>query len=44
MRLWDNPFTERQLALLTERLNVFKDAIAGNYRSIFDQIELQINH
>jgi acyl carrier protein phosphodiesterase len=44
MRLWDNPFTDLQLALLTDGLNVFKDTIAGNYRSIFDEIELQINH
>jgi acyl carrier protein phosphodiesterase len=43
MRLWENPFTERQLVLLTEALNVFKETIEGNYHSIFDEIELQLN-
>ncbi|WP_285054835.1 ACP phosphodiesterase [Pedobacter ginsengisoli] len=43
MRLWDNPFTNRQLVLLTDGLNVFKDSIAGSYPTIFDEIELQIN-
>jgi acyl carrier protein phosphodiesterase len=43
MRLWDNPFTDRQVALLTDGLTVFKDTIAGSYHSIFDEIELQIN-
>jgi acyl carrier protein phosphodiesterase len=43
MRLWDNPFTDRQLVLLTDGLNVFKSSIAGSYHSIFDEIELQIN-
>lgn len=43
MRLWDNPFTERQVILLTDGLNTFKQTIGGNYHSIFDEIELQIN-
>lgn len=40
MRLWDNPFTDQQLSLLTDQLNIFKESIAGNYDSIFDEIEL----
>lgn len=39
MRLWDNPFTEVQLSLLTEQLTIFRDSISNNYLSIFRDIE-----
>jgi acyl carrier protein phosphodiesterase len=39
MRLWDNPFSELQMELLTGKLIIFKDTIAGNYMTIFDDIE-----
>jgi len=40
MRLWDNPFSDQQLLQLTDQLNIFKESLAGNYTSIFDEIEL----
>lgn len=43
MRLWDNPFTDTQVALLTEKLILFKDSLAQNYLSIFEDIELSLN-
>ncbi len=43
MRLWDSPFTEPQLALLTEKLSIFKTNLEENYMSIFDNIELHLN-
>lgn len=42
MRLWENPFTEPQLALLTEKLSLFKDSIAADYKVIFNEIEGQL--
>ena len=39
MRLWNNPFTEMQLAALTLQLEVFKKDIKNNYLSVFDDIE-----
>lgn len=43
MRLWDSPFTELQLALLTEKLSIFKTTLEENYMSIFNDIELHLN-
>ncbi|WP_449438899.1 ACP phosphodiesterase [Pedobacter steynii] len=43
MRLWDGPFTEPQLALLTEKLSIFKTNLEENYMSIFNNIELHLN-
>jgi len=43
MRLWDSPFTELQLALLTEKLSIFKINLEENYMSIFNDIELHLN-
>lgn len=43
MRLWDNPFTEHQLILLTGKLDSFKETLKDNYLSIFDEIEQQLN-
>ncbi|MGY4385407.1 acyl carrier protein phosphodiesterase [Pedobacter sp. UYP24] len=42
MRIWDNPFTETQLALLTAQLMVFAKNISSDYLSIFDEIEHQL--
>jgi len=39
MRLWDSPFTEPQLALLTDKLSVFKTSIEDDYMSIFSDVE-----
>ncbi|NRF41067.1 hypothetical protein [Pedobacter foliorum] len=43
MRLWDSPFTEPQLALLTDKLIIFKSGIEDNYMSIFRDIELHLS-
>jgi acyl carrier protein phosphodiesterase len=43
MRLWDSPFTEPQLALLTEKLSVFKTNIEDDYMSIFSEVEQHLN-
>ncbi|ATP57325.1 hypothetical protein CPT03_12995 [Pedobacter ginsengisoli] len=43
MRLWDSPFTEPQLVLLTEKLSIFKTNLEENYMSIFNNIELHLN-
>jgi acyl carrier protein phosphodiesterase len=42
MRLWNNPFTERQLSQLTRQLNVFKNNIQKDYLSIFNNIEMEL--
>ena len=39
MRLWENPFTEAQLAMLTERLEQYKTTLEPDYMGIFDRIE-----
>lgn len=39
MRLWENPFTEVQLSLLTERLEAYKESIEPDYMEIFNGIE-----
>jgi len=43
MRLWDNPFSDQQLILITNHLEAYKNSIAGSYISIFDEIELLLN-
>lgn len=43
MRLWDSPFTEAQLALLTDKLSIFKASIEDDYMSIFRDIELHLS-
>lgn len=43
MRLWDSPFTDAQLALLTDKLSIFKASIEDDYMSIFRDIELHLN-
>nr|WP_068890722.1 hypothetical protein [Pedobacter panaciterrae] len=43
MRLWDTPFTEPQLTLLTEKLTVFKASIENDYMSVFRDIELHLS-
>jgi len=43
MRLWDSPFTEPQLALLTDKLAIFKTSIEDDYLSIFRDIELHLS-
>jgi acyl carrier protein phosphodiesterase len=43
MRLWDSPFTEPQLALLTDKLSVFKTSIEDDYMSIFSDVEQHLN-
>jgi hypothetical protein len=43
MRLWDNPFTEAQLKLITFGLEQFKQQLENNYRYLFDEIELELN-
>ncbi len=42
MRIWNNPFTEAQLALLTKQLIVFVKKMNCEYLSIFDEIEHQL--
>lgn len=39
MRLWQNPFTDNQLSLLTEKLEIFKNEITPSYMIIFHDIE-----
>lgn len=39
MRLWDNPFTEAQLTLLTDKLDIFKTTIEPDFMDIFHSIE-----
>ena len=43
MRLWENPFTDNQLAILTEQLESFKQTITLNYLDIFTEIEISLN-
>lgn len=43
MRLWDSPFTEAQLALLTDKLSIFKASIEDDHMSIFRDIEHHLN-
>ena len=39
MRLWDKPFTEEQLQLLTDGLMDYKNRIEIRYMEIFNEIE-----
>ena len=43
MRLWNNPFTEAQLARLTNQLEIFKESIQNNYLSIYNDIEKELS-
>jgi len=43
MRLWDSPFTESQLASLTDKLAIFKTSLEDDYLSIFKDIELHLS-
>ncbi|WP_316792294.1 hypothetical protein [Pedobacter frigoris] len=43
MRIWDNPFTDAQLAILTDKLFIFKNLINDQYLSIFDEITQHLN-
>lgn len=38
MRIWENPFTDVQLAMLTDKLSAFKALLEKQYLSIFDEI------
>ena len=42
MRLWDDPFTQAQLDLLTHSLYFFKETIHDTYFTVFEEIELQL--
>lgn len=44
MRLWENPFTEVQMELLTSQLEVFKNNIQNDYLSIFNDIEKTLSN
>jgi acyl carrier protein phosphodiesterase len=39
MRLWNNPFSEEQMELLTKNLQLYIESIRNNYMSIFDEIQ-----
>ena len=43
MRLWNNPFNEPQLQLLTEKLMIFKAGIEKDYLSIFNEMEFSLS-
>jgi len=43
MRLWKDPFTQEQLALLTLKLEEFKQLLEKDFISIFDQLDKEIN-
>ena len=43
MRLWDNPFSDHQIQLLTEKLIYFRDQLKPGYLTIFEEINLNIN-
>jgi len=42
MRLWDNPFTQEQLDLLTQSLYFFRETMHGTYFTVFEEIEWQL--
>ena len=44
MRLWDNPFTDAQLLMLTAQLELFKNNIENDYLIIFNDIEKSISN
>jgi len=43
MRLWENPFNDHQLTILTKQLEFFKHTIASSYLDIFTEIEIGLN-
>lgn len=43
MRLWDNPFNDQQLQLLTDRLMLFKAGLENDYLNIFNEMEFSLN-
>jgi acyl carrier protein phosphodiesterase len=43
MRLWKEPFTEEQLALLTVKLEEFKQLLEKDFITIFGELEEQMN-
>lgn len=43
MRLWNKPFNDQQLKLLTEQLIVFKESMTDNYLDIFNDMEFNLN-
>lgn len=42
MRLWDAPFTEAQLAILTLQLEEFKEQLKNQFLPVFDEIEAEL--
>jgi len=43
MRLWENPFTEEQLAILTSKLEEFKQLLEKDFMPVFHELDQQIN-
>lgn len=43
MRLWEDPFTEQQQQLLTQKLEEFKVLLEKNFFSIFEEIDTVLN-
>lgn len=42
MRLWNNPFDEMQVSLITGKLILFRDILEEDYKSIFEEIEISL--
>ncbi|MES2827766.1 MAG: hypothetical protein V4687_06420 [Bacteroidota bacterium] len=42
MRIWDQPFTESQIVLLTTQLAIYKTQLEPNYLIIFEEIGAQL--
>lgn len=42
MRLWQNPFKEETVLLLTQQLEIYKVSLEKNYLDIFEEIELKL--
>ena len=43
MRLWANPFDEKTVLLLTEKLEIYKEELEKDYMKIFEEIELVLS-
>jgi acyl carrier protein phosphodiesterase len=43
MRLWEKPFTDTQLEILTKKLESYKETITLSYHDIFTEIEISLN-
>lgn len=43
MRLWESPFTEPQLAILTTQLEAFKEQLKNNFLPVFVEIQQELN-